>query len=158
MRAHTLSPTCKALTLLAALALAPLLRAQDPPVDEPDEWDAKLAFRRDAGRDLVALRHRRGGHGLAEVGAREHGPIAALPRAGARWNTVGAALLLLAPVDAGVLDAVATGHHLRRAGIDPDPIALRQFLLTPCAADDAVRARVEQLDRAVALLHLRHTG
>jgi hypothetical protein len=146
--------------------LGSALRAQSPPDDEPSEWNAKLAFRREAGRDLVELRYRRDEHGLVEVGACEHGtmpfqplfPRGALPRVAASWNTTNAALLLLTPADGSLLDDVDAERHLRRAGIEVAPVELRQFLLTPCASDDPVRARVDELDRAVALLHLRRRG
>lgn len=131
------------------------------------EWAELLQERMAAGRDLIELRYRRDAHGLFEVAGAEHGatpfhPLFAadrLPQGTTMPNWWLTAFALLADGDA-VLGATDAERHLRRIGVEPAAVAVRQFLVTEISADP-VRARVETLDRMVAIDWLqrgRHRG
>ncbi|HEU4419994.1 MAG TPA: hypothetical protein VFT55_13760, partial [Planctomycetota bacterium] len=153
---------------LAPVFLTTLLAAQMPDV----EWNAFLRQRFEADEDLIELRFRRDDHGLLEVRSCEGGwlpfqpmlPIDAPFRLFRSTTNVGRAaglLILLAHGPQGLLGNTDAERHLRRAGIEPVPVALRQFLLAPIATVDPVLARVELLDKLVAIEWLergKHEG
>ena len=147
---------------LVPLFLSTLLAAQD-------NWNALLQRRREAGEDLIELRYRRDDHGLLEVRSCEGGaipfqpmlPIDAAFKPATNAARASALLLLLAHGPQGLLGNTDAERHLRRAGIEPGAVALRQFLLTPISNVDPVLARVELLDRLVAIEWLqrgKHEG
>jgi hypothetical protein len=131
-----------------------------------DTWNATLRERMAAGQPLVTLAYRRDGHGLFEVGPAEGGSVpfrafcpdtviyAPIPirRLGL------AALALLGPGRGSLLAAADLETHLRRAGLPTEPAALRELLARPLpTTTDPVLARVELVDRVVALEWLRAT-
>jgi len=150
---------------LALVFLSTLLAAQIPDAD----WNALLQQRREAGEDLIELRFRRDDHGVLEVRSCEGGaipfrpmlPIDAPFSQSTYASRASALLLLFAHGPQGLLGNTDAERHLRRAGIEPGAVALRQFLLTPISTVDPVLARVELLDRLVAIEWLqqgKHEG
>ena len=148
------------LLLAAVFATAPLA-AQE----EGEDWNRYLLDRMESGEDLIELRYQRDEHGLLEVASCKHGaipfhpmfPADRLPRGDVALNWLCGTLLLLGD-GASVLASTDAERHLRRAGIDTDPVALRQFLVAPMPAGDPVRERVEVLDRLVAIDWLVRSG
>ena len=142
-------------TLLPIAVVVPWLAAQQP---SNEEWDQILRQRFERGEDLIELRYRRDAHGLLEVSSCEHGAIpfhpmfpATLLPFDAQPSTLLALLLFGCQGQRGVLACTDSERHLRRAGIEVAPVALRQVLVAPFASDDPVRARVELQDRMVAI-------
>lgn len=148
---------------LAPAFLTTLLAAQDA------NWNALLQQRREAGEDLIELRFQRDDHGVLQVRSCEGGaipfqpmlPIDAPFRSATNAARASALLMLLAHGPQGLLGNTDAERHLRRAGIEPGAVALRQFLLVPITTADPVLARVELLDKLVAIEWLqqgKHEG
>jgi hypothetical protein len=88
-------------------------------------------------------------------------PIDAPFRRTSDKSRAAALLLLLAHGPQGLLGNTDAERHLRRAGIEPGAVTLRQLLLAPMQTADPVLARVELLDRLVAIEWLqrgKHEG
>lgn len=149
--------------MIAALFACLALAAQEP---DGEQWNSMLRSRMERGEDLIELRYRRDEHGVLEVASCEHGAVPfhvmfsadRLPRADTALVWGLGALFLVGDGEAGVLGAVDGERHLRRIGVDMTTVGLRQFLLTPVSSADAERARVEELDRVVAIDTLRRGG
>ncbi|HEX6812664.1 MAG TPA: hypothetical protein VF384_13640 [Planctomycetota bacterium] len=144
--------------LLAMLATTSCLAAQDM------AWDALLRQRIRDEQDLIELRYRRDEHGLLEVASCEFGAIpfqplfpGAYPMRSVTGSLLTGTQILFGHGSSGILGCTDSERHLRRAGIEPSAVALRQFLVAPWPAD-AVRARVELLDRMVAIEWLQRGG
>src|SRR6187549_4279506 len=113
--------------LLAAVFVSAPLAAQE----EGQDWNSYLWDRLEGGEDLIELRYQRDEHGLLEVASCKHGavpfhtmfPDDRLPRGDVALNWLCGTLLLLGD-GASVLASTDAERHLRRAGLEPDPVAL----------------------------------
>jgi hypothetical protein len=128
-------------------------------------WNALLHQRMAEGKDLIELRWRRDEHGLLEVASSEGGARPFEPafpphvlRVGPYARTGLPLMLLFTQGEGGLLGVTDSERHLRRAGFEVAPVPLRQFLVAPFPAGDPVRARIDLLDRMVAIDWLQRHG
>src|SRR5262245_18247137 len=145
--------------VLAPFLLVAAIAAQDA-------WNETLRQRREQGKDLIELRYRRTAQGLLEVASGEGGARGFErlfpddnPLGGSLSSTGMFGVLMLFCHGSGDLLAMTDAErHLQRAQVGTSAMDLRQFLATPPPAGDAVRARVDLLDRMVAIDLLRRGG